>query len=150
MFIIICNLYLSAVPSQTLLALVGKKRHSILLWGDFLYPRGRAEGAPGTQQQLPAGETHGRAGHPLAAHGHHAEQISMCSRGEPSQEHSGQEQQPMGRILWWDRRAGRAAARAGQCFKGEPYGMDLCWSSAWRAAACRKCRECQFRKGGIP
>ena len=86
------------------------------------------------------GEAHGGAGSPPAAYGYLAEQISVCSHGEPLQERPGWELQSMGRVLWWNRRAGGAAAHEGQCLKGEPCGIHLCWSSAWRAAADRKPR----------
>ena len=37
-----------------------------------------------------------------------------------------------------------------QCLKGGPHGMEPCWSSAWRAAACGKPTQDQFGKDSIP
>lgn len=37
-----------------------------------------------------------------------------------------------------------------QCLEGGSHGMNLCWSSSWRAASCRKFMWDQLGKDSIP
>ena len=51
---------------------------------------------------------------------------------------------------WWGRRAGGAAhVGSSVLLKGGPHGMEPCWSSAGRAAACGKAKQDQMGKDSI-
>ena len=66
-------------------------------------------------------------------------------------EHALKELQPMDYNPWWGRRAGGAAhVGSSVLLKGGPHGMEPCWSSAGRAAACGKAKQDQFMKDHIP
>ena len=91
----------------------------------------------GAEAPCSPGDVHGGAGCPSAAHGHHAEQISMCSHGGAHgavdvawRRYSPwiplQEQPQAGTAGHWkERRWVTGAGGAAAC-------ADLCWSGTWR------------------
>jgi len=65
-----------------------------------------------------------------------------AAHGEPLQKHPRLEIQPVGELL-------PVGTSVRHCLKDEPRGTEPYWCSAWRAAACRKPRQGQFRKDDI-
>jgi len=73
------------------------------------------------------------------------------AHGEPLQEQPRPELQPMGRSPQWVRKAGGATAGGDLCGavpEGSALWYGAMWGSAWRAEACGKPMQGQFRKAG--